>query len=57
MRQRLPWQSSGQDSMTPVQRARIQSLVRELRSHISWDVDPKKKKKIKAEICVSEVVT
>ena len=52
----LPWQSSGQDSMTPVQRARVQSLVRGLRSHISWDVDQKKKKKIKAVICSSEVV-
>ena len=32
----LPWWSSGWDSLLPIQRALIQSLVRKLRSHMPW---------------------
>ena len=41
----LPWRSSGSDSKLPIQRAQIQSLVRELRSHILAVQQKKKKKK------------
>ena len=36
----LPWCSSGQDSMLPVQEAQIRSLVGELRSHIPQLLSP-----------------
>ena len=34
----IPWQSSGQDSTLSLQRARVQSLVGELKSHKPCDV-------------------
>ena len=40
----LPWQSSGCDSMFPVEGAWVQSLVGELRSHITYGMAKKKKK-------------
>ena len=40
---RLPWQSSDEDSVIPLQRARVRSLIQELRSQRG----PGKKKKKK----------
>ena len=41
---RLPWQSSDEDSVIPLQRARVRSLIQELRSQRG--PGKKKKKKI-----------
>ena len=38
----LPWRSSGKDSALPMQGAGVQSLVRELRSHMPLDMVQKK---------------
>ena len=40
----IPWWSSGWDSVLSLPRARVQSLVRELRSHKAHRVAKKKKK-------------
>ena len=40
----LPWRSSGSHSALPLQGARVQSLVGELRSHMLCGVAKKKKK-------------
>ena len=41
--QGLPWQSSGKDSTLPLQGLRVQSLVREVRSHmlVAWPKNPR----------------
>lgn len=41
----LTWQSSGYDCLLPLQGARVQSLVRELRSHLPCRVAKKKERK------------
>ena len=41
-KQRLPWQSSGEDSMLPLQGSSVQSLVRELRFHMLWGMEKEK---------------
>ena len=40
----LPWRSSGQDSMIKMQGTWVQSLVRELESHMVCSAAKKKKK-------------
>ena len=40
----LSWQPSGYDPVLPTQGARVQSLVRELRSHVAHGVAKKKQK-------------
>ena len=41
----LPWWSSGEDSVLPLQEAQVQSLVGKLRSYMSWSKTKKKKNK------------
>ena len=43
----LSWRSSGQESVLPMQGLQVQSLVRELRSHMSSGVVKLKRKKEK----------
>lgn len=39
----LPWQSSGQDSVCPLQKAQVRSSVREVRSHMLHRQEKNKK--------------
>ena len=46
----LPWWSSGEDSVLPLQEEQVQSLVGKLRSYMPWSKTKKKIKIIKIEI-------
>ena len=43
-RQELPWWPSGEDSVLPLQRVLVQSLARELRSHMPSCFNQREKK-------------